>query len=84
MALPSATDSTGYVCIYGIKRSNQDGMCAEEIFGLLWSPFHLKTRRRHCDSNDSRFLAGLCGLDKDVGRAHRVADQVKAGTFWIN
>ena len=84
--LPSVPDSTGYyVNPTVLKGQNQMACAQEEIFGPVVVAIPFKDEDDAIAiANDSRF--GLAGAvwTKDVGRAHRVADQVKAGTFWIN
>lgn len=56
-----------------------------EIFGPVVATFPFDTEEEVIAlANASEF--GLAGAvwTADVGRAHRVADQVRAGTFWIN
>ncbi len=65
--------------------SNSARSAQEEVFGPVVSliPFEGEDQAIAM-ANDTRF--GLAGAvwTSDVGRAHRVADQVRAGTFWIN
>lgn len=65
--------------------TNDMTVAQEEIFGPVVTVIPFDTEEEAIAiANDSRF--GLAGAvwTNDVGRAHRVARQVKAGTFWIN
>jgi acyl-CoA reductase-like NAD-dependent aldehyde dehydrogenase len=56
-----------------------------EIFGPVLAAIPFETEEEAVAiANDSEF--GLAGAvwTKDVARAHRVASQINAGTFWIN
>lgn len=68
-----------------LKGDNNMQVAQQEVFGpvVVAIPFKDEADAIRI-ANESRF--GLAGAvwTNNVGRAHRVADQIKAGTFWIN
>jgi len=65
--------------------ANTDHAAQTEIFGPVVAAIPFDTEEEAIAlANATDF--GLAGAvwTADVGRAHRVADQVRAGTFWIN
>ena len=64
---------------------NRMRVAQEEIFGPVVSviPFEDEADAIAL-ANDSRFGLGGAVWTANVGRAHRIAAQVNAGTFWVN
>ncbi len=67
------------------RQSNTSKSAQEEIFGPVVTAIPFEDEAHAIAlANDTAF--GLAGAvwTNDVGRAHRIADAVRAGTFWIN
>lgn len=57
----------------------------EEVFGPVLSVIKFKNEDEAIAiANDSRFGPGSGVWTSDIGRAHRMAERIQAGTVWVN
>lgn len=60
-------------------------IATEEIFGPVMNILKFKTMDEIIErSNKTSFGLAAAVWTRDVGKAHRIADSVKAGTVWVN
>jgi aldehyde dehydrogenase (NAD+) len=65
--------------------SNQMRIAREEIFGPVLSVIPFDTEEEAVRlSNDTQYGLGGALWTKDVGRAHRLARSIQAGSVWVN
>lgn len=65
--------------------NNTMGVARTEIFGPVVAAIPFDTEEEAVAiANDSEFGLAGAAWTQDVARAHRVAAQINAGTFWIN
>jgi aldehyde dehydrogenase (NAD+) len=65
--------------------SNSMRIAQEEVFGPVLSiiPFDDEAEAVAI-ANDTRFGLGSGVWTRDIGRAHRMAERIQAGTVWVN
>ena len=67
----------------GVKNSMR--IAQEEVFGPVLSVIKFKDEEEAIAiANDSRFGLGAGIWSNDVGRMHRMAEKIQAGTIWVN
>ncbi|HXY02190.1 MAG TPA: aldehyde dehydrogenase [Terriglobales bacterium] len=65
--------------------TNRMRIAQEEVFGPVLSVIKFKDEDEAVAiANDSRFGLGSGVWTSDIGRAHRMAERIQAGTVWVN
>jgi (Z)-2-((N-methylformamido)methylene)-5-hydroxybutyrolactone dehydrogenase len=68
-----------------VNVSNHMRIAQEEVFGPVLSVMKFKDEDEAVTiANDSRFGLGSGVWTSDIGRAHRMAERIQAGTVWVN
>ena len=80
-----ATADTSYEPTVLVNTQENMKVVQEEIFDRLWQRCHSPTRRKLFPAPTTANIGSAAAVwTRDIGKAHRMAELLRAGTVWIN